>query len=739
MIVWKNVLTLVQIAAGYGLLCAFLPSLCLKDFVEEKSLTYRFIFYGVCANMYLILWGFILAFVNCYNVFTLWLTLVLLPLAVTAWRKRETVVRQFLAGKETAETILTGMYGRHALARDLSIGIRRRVRMLYRRYLRGHGLELAGLCLIFAYILVAFGQYHLTHEEFAYGDENVHFYWTKELLHGNPFPVGMYPHGQHFLTGAITAMTGAQLSRASLLIGLFNDCLLFLTVYLVLKEIFPSRVAVLSGVGFFLTTDIFVWAVYWRYQAALPMEMGFIPYYTLFFGLKRYIGSKDRRDLLLSVLSLGWCIHIHFYTAIFAAVSCAAFGIAFFGPILRKKLLHMLIIGGLAGALLGVVPFAVGYALGFPFEQSMNWAMGVINQSTETRTANSLSEDTETEESEEANVVRAKRPLSEYWSTAFSPVEGSSARILLLLLGMAMLLWGFLGALFSRRNSLRYRMILFWGLVWFCCLVYRSEVVGIEIIQQYRFYAFYGLAAIPLFVVPAQLLWNVAAAIRVHPRRAETGLAVGALGFFFLLARNGHMKTEFTVETNIITEGDMKTCYRLMKEYPDETWTIISTTYDLNLIRYAGYHYEIVDLLAKLDAGKGSIDSPLTNDHIYLPTEDIFVVTETMIDQYYTSIVRRNSHADADILENHGEPTPELALTELPDPQVLDINSVKMYSYPWRAVVMSKLYYWMEKVKEVYPNEVSVFYQDETVTVYHISQDEYFPLDLMLDYQKALS
>lgn len=66
------------------------------------------------------------------------------------------------------------------------------------------------------------------------------------------------------------------------------------------------------------------------------------------------------------------------------------------------------------------------------------------------------------------------------------------------------------------------------------------------------------------------------------------------------------------------------------------------------------------------------------------------------------------------------------------------VNNARIYAYPWRGVVMSKLYYWIEKVKAVYPNEVSVFYQDGTVTVYHISQDEYFPLELMLDYQSGL-
>lgn len=719
MIIWQNALILAEITLGYGLLCVYLPSLCLHGLVREKPLTYRFIFYQVSANLYLILWGFILAFLKCFNAPMLWFALVLLPLAGKICCNLRAAGKRFAEIKETAETIVAGMFGWHALRRSLSAGIRRGLIKIYRRYIKEHIWELLGLCLLFALVLCTFGQYHFTHEGFACEAENVHFYWEKELLHGNPFPAGMAPHGMHFLAAALSSMLGLTLSRVSMMIGLFNTCLLFGTLYLLLKETFSSRTAVLFGIAFFLATNIFTDVVYWRYQAALPMEMGLIPCCMMLYGLQRYVKSRDKRDLCLFILSAAWCIQVDFHAAILAAVCFFAFVISSLVPLIRKKILHWTLLGGLLGILLGGAPFGLGCALGYPFEQSGNWIM---------------------EHGAGAWIAGAIRTFSEsaaleeLWNAAFWTVESFAARAMLLGIDIALLLWGLLGAILSRKNRPRYRSMLFWGLAWLMGVGVSAGVVSR--IPQERFAVFFGFLSIPLFAVPAQILYSIAVWIRFWPKVADMGLLAAVLTFFFFMAQDGYVKSEFTVEAGTISEGDMKTCYRLMEEYPDKTWAIVSTTYDSNLVRYHGYHHEIIDILKRLDAGEGSLYLPLNEDQNYVPTKDIFVVVETKIEQYESASSRRNSRSGGNALENYGDPAPELALMELPQGDM--VNSAQIYAYPWRGTVMSKLYYWIEKVKAVYPNEVSIFYQDETVSVYHISQDEYFPLDLMLDYQSGL-
>ena len=55
--------------------------------------------------------------------------------------------------------------------------------------------------------------------------------------------------------------------------------------------------------------------------------------------------------------------------------------------------------------------------------------------------------------------------------------------------------------------------------------------------------------------------------------------------------------------------------------------------------------------------------------------------------------------------------------------------------YFQREQVMSKLYYWVEAMKEVYASHIEEYYRDEQMVVYKIKQDPYFLLNLSLDYK----
>ena len=87
--------------------------------------------------------------------------------------------------------------------------------------------------------------------------------------------------------------------------------------------------------------------------------------------------------------------------------------------------------------------------------------------------------------------------------------------------------------------------------------------------------------------------------------------------------------------------------------------------------------------------------------------------------------------------DNVQEISPELALQDVEwDRDTSGLHGADAPYYYQRDVVMSKLHYWMEAVKKIYPNHVSEYYQDETVTVYKITQDPYFTLNLSVDYKQ---
>ena len=176
-----------------------------------------------------------------------------------------------------------------------------------------------------------------------------------------------------------------------------------------------------------------------------------------------------------------------------------------------------------------------------------------------------------------------------------------------------------------------------------------------------------------------------------------------------------------------ISEADMRVSLDLCENHEKYTWTVISPTNDLSVIRYDGYHYEIVDLLKDLDRGKKSI---------YIPTPDIYVVTERHPISFANDR-REIDRSDIDAPDKVKAISPEMALQDIDwTEDSSGLHGADAPYYYQRDVVMSKLHYWMEAVKQIYPNHVWEYYSDETVTVFKISQDPYFTLNLSVDYKK---
>ena len=202
--------------------------------------------------------------------------------------------------------------------------------------------------------------------------------------------------------------------------------------------------------------------------------------------------------------------------------------------------------------------------------------------------------------------------------------------------------------------------------------------------------------------------------------------AVLITGGIWAMLTAGRVKEERYYSITI-SEADMRVCLDLCENHEKYTWTVISPTNDLSVIRYTGYHYEIIDLIKALDEGK---------KNIYIPTPDIYVVTERHPISF-TNDRRKIDRSDIDAPDNVQEISPELALQDVEwDRDTSGLHGADAPYYYQRDVVMSKLHYWMEAVKKIYPNHVSEYYQDETVTVYKITQDPYFTLNLSVDYKQ---
>ena len=81
----------------------------------------------------------------------------------------------------------------------------------------------------------------------------------------------------------------------------------------------------------------------------------------------------------------------------------------------------------------------------------------------------------------------------------------------------------------------------------------------------------------------------------------------------------------------------------------------------------------------------------------------------------------------------YGGKIPEVS--EAQAQQELPKNSgISAYSGTKRSVTMSRMYYWAQEFKELYPNEFKVYYENDRFVCYYIEQNVYCLYNFAIDY-----
>lgn len=733
--IWENVWTIIWSAVGYFILTLFLPSVCLKKYVSHKEFTFRFFFYQCMGNLYINYVVLLLGFLHFVNFFSLAATLVAAPLLITALREREKAAAFCRNTVEVLENLILGTYGFQVLRAGLT-GRARAYLSEKKRRLNGHTAEAVIFCAVMLWVVWFYGWYKMHNNAYGHTDEETHLYWIGSLIHGNIFPAGMYPHGVHTLNAALGELLPLNVTRVYLNFSVLSTCLIFAAAYLLFRKCFSNRYVAMGGWLFFVLVDIFSVISYVRFQFSFPMEFGLVAAFGMIYALQSYVKEKDRRNLILFSACITWTMMAHFYITILCAIICLCFGIIYIVPILKKKLLLRLAAAGLAAVILSCIPYAYGYLSGYKFERSIGWALGIVDTTAESGSEDNSDKNKKPEGASVEDILSKGDIFSiagefldaETGYLTANYVKDKSTVRGLMVLDAALALFALSGIILSKKSKFKYLGYLFWAVLWqicafLCCTYYLNLPTVIEAKRVATFLTFF---TIPLFCLPLEaLMWALEKA-GVREKNAEISLAVIILGSIGALIQNGRIKEDryFSIT---ISEADMRVCLDLCENYKDGTWTVISPTNDLSVIRYNGFHYEIVDLIKEIDEGK---------KHIYIPTPDIYVVTE----KYPISYRNERREIDrSDIIspENSGEISAELAVQDTKWQEDIDkMHGADAPYYFQRDVVMSKLHYWMETIRQIYPNHVSEFYEDEQVIVYRIEQDTYFTLNLSVDYKQ---
>ncbi|MCD8068020.1 MAG: hypothetical protein LUE87_03870, partial [Lachnospiraceae bacterium] len=139
-----------------------------------------------------------------------------------------------------------------------------------------------------------------------------------------------------------------------------------------------------------------------------------------------------------------------------------------------------------------------------------------------------------------------------------------------------------------------------------------------------------------------------------------------------------------------LESNDAVTCLtNIIRENEDYTWTICSAN-DERLMAYDyGYHYELYTLLSEIKYGDEDTDITIPTKYVY------FFVEKIPLDYDYEGIYEESGQSIS----------VEGASRTLPI-----YRSVTQYQAENRWIVLSKFYYWAEALRELYPNEMTVYY-----------------------------
>ena len=257
------------------------------------------------------------------------------------------------------------------------------------------------------------------------------------------------------------------------------------------------------------------------------------------------------------------------------------------------------------------------------------------------------------------------------------------------------------------------------GMLWsvgfymlFMCIMQSMGMLGLpELMDASRNSIFFAYAAGVLWAVAADALVYLTAGW-IRYRSVSSAASFVLLGATGLAVVKGDLLKSPTQTTALETNGAITCVTNIIRENEDFTWTIVSSNDELRMTEMFGYHYETITMLEEMQ--------DISEDpHITIPTDTVYFFIEKTPVNYANS---------ADGLEL-GDVSGEWA-----EKPLAGSDSLAAYVGEERWITMSHMYYWAEKFKELYPNEMEVYEETEDFICYRLRQNDYSLYNLAIDY-----
>lgn len=751
---WRYYISFLQVLAACAFLFVILPLVIWRRYLRGRSRAFSFTFCVLTQNAFLVNLVLLLGLLKQLNRVNMALCVVTYSLLVEYSFSSRHFMGRLLSRLMLLSRVLQGTARLSVLllslreARDTRLARLRSMGFL--AHVQANALEylLLGAALLYNVWFMARGA--LTYHSVQFSDITVHQSWIWGMNQGTLFVSGIYPFAMHANIYVVHNLFFLDLREVLLYFGAFQTGLLFLMTYLLAREIFRVKWSALgvSIVFSFLLTQ-------GRFAASLPQECGMFAVSAAILCLIRFLRTPLKRrtipgdgrlrrllrlnqylvhrylttDALLFGLAVSLCIAYHFYTAIAAALFVFAVLGAHLPLALAKRYWVPVVTAGALGVVLAVAPFAASYARGTPFQESMQWALTVMSggewKGSDANYLQQFEESLGVETAPEATPVPQEAPSLQQEAGLTSPgqlpdrvyramVDFSIStmygqqitRLLFLCLGL-----GALGGLFhlpSRRlRNYGYACLSIVAYTAIMMVMGAAQTLGIpEIFAAARatsfLQPFLGLTfAIPLDMVAGFLGDSRKAAIR----RGVLALHAGVLALCVaLILGGGYGRKFFDVNLAYYNEADYLT-NRIRESFPRYGFTIVSPTEEYYQTVDYGYHEELSYFMHMINQ---------KNPDYRIPTPEVFIFIEKkVLSDYY-----------------HGSP---LVSRELAERDFLFMGSNQDY-YFQRAVLQSQAWYWAQAFGRMYPDDFTVYFENDIYVCYRLTQNPYFLYNYNIDY-----
>lgn len=765
-----NVIQFIELLIGFLGFTVGLPALVFYKKVKHFQASVRFLIYFVIGNFYIINLVQVLELVYVSYRITL-ILFTILPVIIAVIKIYKIPVWSYI------KKIESELY--HYILRELGFRsfLRHRLKEMCKafkfllrqavRLLKELWLDLPFLCILIYLIWKICGDGILNNWGYGASDVPVHNYWINGLVENKLYIAGIYPMGMHCMLYYLATVLNIPVYVTLRLFWLVQYSMIVFMLLLFLKGFCKTRFLPHLGVIGFVGLKYFVGISYSRFGATLPQEFGMLYILPAIYFLLEYFKTRKAElengenkirccsswNLLGFAMSFSLTLSSHFYDSIIAGIICVGIAIGYSAWIWRKGYLFRIIVSGVLGVLMALLPMAVAFLTGKELQGSMYWAMSIIGLKDYTVlvfriiclivVAITL-----------AGILFLVRGMKRKTIsfTENRPIRTDAKAILILFGVLGLLLLA--ATLFVGWN---YKETILWG--------YEQHVIGlpntkwllygavivliIGIIQRYLGQKMNGAIILSMFI--AELLLglilvsgNIGWPMLMEPYRVCIYAAylipviviVTVDGIVNLLCFNHFLRFQRVIAFGIATvllgystkldllkapfgggQLEMNEAIfcttNILKDNKGKNnmWIIISANDELRMVELYGRHTETITFLQEMEFWN-------QNKEVVIPTERVYFYIEKKPLNYaggYNGEIPEISEKQAKKALSQGA-------------------EMDAYSGKNRSVTMSRMYYWAQEFQKLYPNEFKVYFEDENFVCYYIEQNVYRLYNFAIDY-----